>query len=257
MPTTIEVGGCSYEHVETFKHDFFAATGLYQAVDSDRLVVLKIGRRIGFLGIPLGWTGRFLARHEAEMFGRLADLPGVPALVGRWRDDAIVHDYVPGHALQKHERVDDLFFERLNRMITTMHWRRMAYVDLEKRQNVLIGTDGRPYLIDFQISWPWNLSLVERFRTRWFAWPIRWLERRLQQGDSYHLRKLQRRYRPDLMSPEELAASYQRPWAVRLFRWLTTPARRLRRFVLAKVDPARGEGERGRYDEEASADLSA
>jgi hypothetical protein len=124
-------------------------------------------------------------------------------------------------------------------MIATLHRRGLAYVDLEKRQNVLVGDDGRPYLIDFQISWPWPVGWFEQTA------PARWLRRRLQQGDLYHLRKLQRRFRPDQMTPAELAASYARPWPVRLHRWLTRPFTRFRRWVLAKVDPKRGDRERG------------
>ena len=241
LPARIELNGVPYDRVGTFKHDFFAATGLYRG--AGRYVVLKIGRREGFLGIPLGWAGRLLTRHEADLFGQLADLDGVPALVGVWQDDSLIHEYVPGHPLSKGEPVNDKFFVRLRAMVDVLHQRRIAYVDLEKPQNVLVGEDGRPHLIDFQISWPWPVG-----------WPARsplgrWLCRRLQEGDRYHLGKLQRRFRPDQLTPQELAASYARPWPVRLHRKLTAPATRFRRWVLSKVDPGHRDGERGRNDE--------
>lgn len=243
MPAEVEVGGLTLRHVRTFKHDFFAATGLYEG--NGRQAVLKIGRRVGFLGLPLGWTGRLLARHEADLFTRLADVSGVPALLGMVGEDGIVHDFVPGHELRKGEQVNDEFFTRLEGMIATIHERRMAYVDLEKRQNVLVGEDGRPYLIDFQISWPWPIGWLERTVVG------RWLCRRFQQGDRYHLRKLRRRFRPDQLTPQELEESYRRPWTVRAHRRLTRPLTRFRRWVLAKVDPKRGDTERGRCEQEA------
>ena len=240
MPDRFELDGVVYHRRRTFKHDFFAATGLYEG--GGRQVVLKIGRREGFLGLPLGWVGRLLVRHEADLFRRTADLEGVPGLVGVWQSHGLVRDFVPGQALWKGRRLDDAFFTRLQALIEAMHRRGMAYVDLEKPQNVLVGDDGLPYLIDFQISWPWPIGRAAH------SFAGRWLCRGLQQGDRYHLRKLQRHFRPDQLTEDELAASYTRPQAVRLYSRLTAPVIRFRRWVLAKVAPAPGPGERGRCD---------
>jgi len=237
MPAGIDVGGVRFRHVRTFKHDFFAATGLYQG--AGRQAIVKIGRRVGFLGLPLGWLGRRLSGHEAELLDRLAGQEGVPELLGLCGGDTVVRGYIPGHALRKGEQVGDEFFGRLWRIVAAMHHRGMAYVDLEKRQNVLVGDDGRPYLIDFQIGWPWPVGPLADTALGG------WLRRRLQQGDLYHLRKLQRRCRPDQMTPQDLAASYDRPWPVRLHRRLTKPFTTFRRWVLSRVDPKRGDAERG------------
>jgi len=263
LPVEFDLTGRRYRHVQTFKHDFFAATGLYadagepfsagSECESDEVptalravvpgqVVLKIGRRTGFLGLPLGWVGGWLTRQEATQLQAVSDLPGVPRLLGLPSRDALVRQYVPGHPLSKGEKVSDGFFPRLADLLQTLHRRGRAYVDLEKPENVLVGEDGQPYLVDFQISWPWPLGWVTRS-------PLgRWLECRLQQGDLYHLRKLRRRFRPDQLSPAELEESYRRPWPVRLHQRLTRPLTRLRRWVLAKVDPAR-RGRRGRRGE--------
>src|SRR5690606_9213688 len=91
------------------------------------------------------------------------DISGIPRCLGRWGRTGFVHAYVEGHPLQRHEVVDETFFPRLSALIKTLHARQIAYVDLEKRENILVGDDGRPYLIDFQIS---------------FHFPPRWNERR-------------------------------------------------------------------------------
>jgi hypothetical protein len=245
MPPSIEVNGHRYRHVTTWKHDFFAATGLYEG---DReSVVVKIGRRRGLLGWPLDWLGCLLVRHEADLLTRLGDLDGIPRLMGVVDNCILVHAFIPGHSLRKGQRVDDDFFERLANLIHALHRRGIAHVDLEKRQNVLVGDDGRPYLLDFQISWPWPLGWMTQ------TWPGRWLGRRLQQGDRYHLLKLRRRFRPDQMTPEELAESYRRPWGVRAHTWLTRPFTKLRRRALARLDPGRYDGERGRTEQEPGA----
>jgi hypothetical protein len=152
---------------------------------------------------------------------------------------AIVHAFIEGQALERDSRVPDDFFDRLRSAIESLHARGMAYVDLEKRQNVLLGDDGRPYLIDFQISW-----YVPR---RWGGEtpPLRWLRRRFQEGDRYHLLKLQRRVRRDQLTDAQVRASYRKPFYVRVHRIATAPLLKIRRFALGRIDPARKDGERG------------
>ncbi len=239
----MEIAGHSYAFVRGFKHDFFAATGLYEGPDGQ--IVVKIGRRVSLFGLPTAWIGRFLAGREAAMFRLVAGLEAVPRFVGMWGRGATAHEFVPGHVLRKGEPVPDDFFCRLREAVCAMHTLHMAYVDLEKCENVLVGHDGRPYLFDFQIAFH-----LPRW-ARWFP-PARWLLRRFQQGDLYHLTKLQRRIRPDQLSPEALARSYRRPFYVHVHRWLTRPFQAIRRRVLRRLDPVRASGkrvERGRIEE--------
>ncbi|MCO6438240.1 MAG: hypothetical protein J5J06_14190 [Phycisphaerae bacterium] len=241
MPPTISADGKTYRLRQVFKHDFFAATAMYEG-DTGK-VVLKINRRARFFGFPLRWVGRWLANREAGALGKLHRVDGVPRLVDHYERTGLVREYIAGHALRKGEHVADDFHARLREIVGEVHRRGMAYVDLEKCENVLVGDDGRPYLIDFQIAWHWP--------RRWGGelWPITSLRRFFQHGDLYHLRKLQRRTRPDQLSAEELADSYRRPWYVRLHRALTWPFTWLRRTILERVDPRRGPGERGRVSD--------
>ena len=237
LPRTLALEGDHYAFVRLFKHDFFAVTALYAGPAGK--AVLKIGRRAHFLGLPCGWIGRLLAAHEVDLYQQLQHLPAVPRFLGRVGRDGFAHAYVEGHPLQKGEPVPDDFFPRLAESIRTIHQRGMAYVDLEKPQNVLVGDDGRPYLIDFQISWH-----VPR---RWGGdlWPLASIRRRLQEADLYHLKKLQRRTRPDQLTPEELAATYAKPWYIRAHQRLTRPLQQFRRRMLERLDPMRRAGERG------------
>lgn len=241
LPETIRVGGKRHRWVRLFKHDFFAVTALYEADDGQR-VVLKIGRQADFLGFPCEWIGRWLASHEAWFYQRLADLDAVPRFMGNWGRCGFVHACVEGRPLRKGEPVPDDFFPRLQAQIEAVHQRKMAYVDLEKPQNVLVGDDGRPYLIDFQIAWYWP--------PRWGgdSWLGRLLLGRLQEADRYHLRKLQRRIRPDQLSPADLEDSYRRPWHIRLHQRITRPLTLLRRRALEYLAPERGTGERGQVN---------
>ncbi|MCP4594728.1 MAG: hypothetical protein GY842_28685 [bacterium] len=237
LPDVVDVPTGRFHFVRMFKHDFFAATAMYEG-DSGR-AVLKVGRKADFLGLPLGWVGRMLTRRETAAYQRLQHLDSVPRYLGTWGGHGFLHEYVEGQPLSKHLVVPDDFFARLRAAVAQLHAQDMAYVDLEKPQNVILGDDGRPYLIDFQISW----SLPRRFGGK--LWPFRSILRSLQEADRYHLTKLQRRIRPDQLSSSELAESYRRPWYIRAHHWLTWPATALRRRTLERLDPNRADGERG------------
>ena len=244
LPVEIDVGGSRYTHRRTFKNDFFAVTAMYEG-EAGR-VLLKVGRQAGFMAVPLAWVGRLLAAREEAALERLADLDGIPRFIGRWGATGFVREFVEGHPLAKEERVADDFHARLRALIDEIHARGMAYVDLEKCENVLVGDDGRPYLFDFQIAWyvpeSWGGEL----------WPLRRLRRWFQAGDRYHLIKLQRRTRPDQLSPEVLAASYRRPWYMRAYGRMSRPLTWCRRVILDRLDPRRKHGERGRVHDEES-----
>lgn len=237
LPQEIEAGGVAYRLVRTFKNDFFAVTSLYEGPTGK--VVLKVQRQAPVFIVPMRWAGRLLARRERTSLERLQGLPGIPRLIGTWSSTGLIREYVEGATLADAPRVGDDYHGQLRELIDAIHARDMAYVDLEKPGNVLVGTDERPYLFDFQIAWHWP--------ARWGGnlWPMRALLRKLQSGDRYHLVKLQRRTRPDQMTPEALRASYNKPWYVRLHSTLTRPLTRLRRRILRRIDPERGPGERG------------
>ena len=242
LPDFIEIGEQRYTRRRVFKNDFFAVTALYEG-DAGK-VLLKVGRQASFLLVPLRWVGRFLAAREAAAFRRLSDVEGIPRLVERWGPTGIVREFIEGQPLARGVGVPDNFHDRLAALIDEIHRKKMAYVDLEKCENVLVGDDGKPYLFDFQISWYLD--------PRWGGelWPMRLLRSWFQTGDRYHLAKLKRRTRPDQMSEEELIASYRRPWYVRVHRVLTWPLLWIRRRILRLVDPRRKNGERGRINDD-------
>ena len=224
LPPTINVGGQDYTFVRIFKHDFFAATGLY--VGEQGRVVLKIGRTASCLGFPLDWIGGFLSRHEARMYRLAQRIEGVPRFFGMLGETGLVHEYIEGHPLAREDVPNDLFFPSLRRLLNELHARGAAYVDLEKRENILVGSDGRPYLIDFQISWHWPDNRGGR------TWIARLILDVLQTSDHYHLLKHWRRLRPDQLENEEFDRSYEAPIWIRWHRAVFRPLTLLRRQVL-------------------------
>lgn len=229
-PLQIEVAGATWRRLEIYKHDSWAATALY-ARGAARLVC-KFNRQQSIAGLPMKWLGRWLARREAAMLLRLRGLAGVPELqypvqaAGKIVLHAVAHDYVPGRPLRRHERVPDGFFPALRALLARMHERGVAYADLHKRENILVGRDGLPYLIDFQISlgtgptWPHRTAVM------------RWFVGLLMRSDDYHLRKHVCSCRPDQSETTALELSLGRPWWIRLHRAVARPLRSVRRQLL-------------------------
>lgn len=239
LPPVVTHGRFKYELRETYKHDFFAATAMY-ADGADR-VLIKFGRRASFLGVPMAWSGRLLTNREAEALRRLQDVQGIPRLIGTIDSIILIREYVEGHALSRGEQVPDGFHDALAEIIGEIHARGMAYVDLEKCENVLVKTDGTPCLFDFQIAWMWKRGWGGSL------WPVRVLRDRLQAADRYHLVKLRRRTRPDQLSPEQLAASYAKPWYIGIWTLITRPFTLGRRSILNRLGFEKRGGERGRF----------
>ena len=219
------VGEMSLERI--VKHDFWAATGFYRRERDGMRLVVKINRREPALGIPLRWAGRWLCRREIRAYRALQDLPNVPALLGEVDDTGLVHDYVIGEPLGQGTPVPDDFFDDLLRLVDQLAERGIAYVDTNKPENILLGEDGKPHLIDFQISfdqrslWPPALArrVLEAFR----------------RGDIYHCLKQKRRFRPDqLTDADRLALQRAQRW-VRIRRAIQKPYFAIRRPLMRRL----------------------
>jgi len=233
-PARVSIAGVEFALVEVLKHDSWAATAVYQS--GGRRAICKFNRQQSILGLPMGWLGRWLAAREARFLDALAETHQVPLRLGdvtvggtKLRH-AVARAYLGGHALAPGEHVDDEFFPRLRDLLAAMHARRMAYVDLHKRENVIVGDDGRPYLIDFQIS----LGGAGQH-----AGPLLAI---FQQADRYHLTKHWIAHRPEQCGLSCTDLARLRPWPIRLHRLIGVPFRALRRRLLVWLHIRTGRG---------------
>lgn len=235
-PEQVLVDGQPYGLERVFKHDSWAATALYSPQLPGLLpVVCKFNRQASVFGLPLAWVGPILARREAAFLARLAPSGGVPMPRGPLRDTqgrflrhAVAHDFVEGEPLSRRSVLNDGFFPALQRLLAAMHAQGVAYVDLHKMENVLLGLDGQPWLIDFQVSFalparqPWRSVLGPCFGL-------------LRSGDTYHLMKHWIRLKPEQcgLGPEDLDRF--RPRWIRWHRRIGVPLRSLRRNLLVRL----------------------
>ncbi|WP_165228753.1 hypothetical protein [Aquisphaera insulae] len=244
-PEQLQIAGARHTLSEVYKHDSWAATALYRGPDGTPRIV-KIHRKAPLLFIPMRWLGRRTARNERRLLETLAGLDGIPALAGEVdqggpaMDNAVAREFVPGHPLGAREAVPDSFFPALQSLLDAMHARRTVYVDLHKRENVIVGDGSQPCLIDFQISLLWPSWLPRGALFRIFS-----------RSDDYHLMKHWARCRPDQCGVDTAALQRRIPWWIRAHRLVARPFRELRRRILVLVGVRSG---KGRVETEAFAE---
>lgn len=232
-----DLRGAGFGVVRVLKDDFFAEN-LLLARGGERFVA-KYSR----MRQPLTWilrpVSRLLSQLERRAYDRLRGVRGVPGRVGPRGPAWFIHRYVEGTTLRQHRRdhrerrrrgeaiVSDGFFADLEATLGEIHRRGMAYNDLSKSENVIVGDDGRPHLIDFQISadfaalGPALRGLLDP------AFAI------LRREDLYHALKFKAKIRPDRLTPAE-RSRLEPSLANRVHRFFRVPLMLLKRSVFPK-----------------------
>jgi predicted Ser/Thr protein kinase len=130
-------------------------------------VVIKKPHRGG----PLGGLWRSLLRREQAVYSRLSGIAGIPRSFGLIDGEQLALEYVAGPSLRDYEaRITDRdgFFAKLLATLQAMHAAGVAHGDLKRKDNIIVGADERPYLIDFGIAFRrsatsalWNRCVFE------------------------------------------------------------------------------------------------
>lgn len=106
------------------------------------------------------WLSRLLGRRqigrEIRALTRLQGIPGIPACYGEAGPCGVLMERVEGERITRWCRLKPgertVMFGRLDRLVDLIHRRGVAHIDLRKRDNILIGEDGSPRIIDFNAS---------------------------------------------------------------------------------------------------------
>lgn len=241
-PKIIQIKNKFYQQTEILKHDSWAATAIYQ--NEQEKIICKFNRHEPIFGLPMQWLGNWLARRENYVLELFKDIPNIPNPCGIiWSEGEILknvsaHVYLEGTPLRNYpKQVNDDFFPCLQKIIEKFHALDLAYVDLNKLENILVDPEGKPILIDFQICfilakrWPGN----SRF--------ARSLLHSLQKSDLFYLYKHYTNFRPDLFSEKEILKFKKRPLFLRLYRCWQIPLRTLRRKLLTLLKVRDGTGQ--------------
>jgi hypothetical protein len=178
----------------------------------------------------LRWLARRLAAREARALETLRDLPQVPRLVA-WNGRELQRSWLAGLPLHRAAPPGRGYFREALSLVRRMHAAGVLHNDLAKEPNWLVGPDGRPALVDFQ------LAMRPRYRGRLF--------RMLAWDDLRHLLKHKRSYCPESLTARQRAVLARRSPVAAL--WART-GKPLYRFVtrgLLGWSDREGAGDRG------------
>ncbi len=138
--------------------------------------------------IALRWIARHLLAREARALAVLEELDGIPTLIRADRS-TLERSYVDGAPMQEGRPGNLDYFHAAARVVRRMHRLGIVHNDLAKEPNFLLTTDGKPAIVDFQLSW--------------FAPQRGFLFRILGREDIRHLLKHKRTYCPDHLTRRE------------------------------------------------------
>jgi hypothetical protein len=98
--------------------------------------------------------GRFLSRREWRALKLLAGIPGIPGEAFHVDGHAIAARYLRGRVLAEltAEQVDTAFLESYESFLAAVHARGIVHLDTGGGSNMLMQSNGRPGLIDFQAA---------------------------------------------------------------------------------------------------------
>jgi len=98
--------------------------------------------------------GRHLIAREFRAYRALAGVEGVPLAYRMLDADGFLCEYIDGAPLTAKRVREELdvpadFYGRCLDVVRAMHERGVVHMDLRNKRNILFGSGGRPYIVDF------------------------------------------------------------------------------------------------------------
>ena len=177
----------------------------------------------------LGCAARAALARERRVYERLDGIPGIPRALGALDHNTLILEYIPGPSLREHNtRLGDrtAFFDAFLMILEAMHAAGVAHGDLKRKDNLLVGPDERPYIVDFGVA-----SVEPGSRALWSNAMYRWM----RQYDYNAWVKLKTRRQLEPLTDED-AALYRPTMLERIARvirviWQKLTLRRVRRRI--------------------------
>lgn len=123
------------------------------------------------------WVRSFVAwaiRRESRMLLEAQGVPGVPRHLGLIDSFGLAVEYVEGRPLKgasKRGGVPEAFVDRFENLIAGLHARGIVHLDARQKANVLLDSEGRPWLVDFATAVYVGQSRLARVLVRLLGLP--------------------------------------------------------------------------------------
>lgn len=191
-------------------------------LDSGRIVIKDFRRSAPLFRLLIA---PILIRRETGALRALDGSVGIPRFLGRIDRDAFAMEYLDGRPGNESDALPNDFYDALRAVVEAMHSAGIAHCDLRAVGNILVGSDGRPYLVDFAAC---------AFRGRGINPITRRIFELFALADLNAVLRLKRRLSPQLLTEEDRAQLAQLLPFEKEARALSKGARKLIRLVLAR-----------------------
>ncbi|MCE5322259.1 hypothetical protein LLG46_02965 [bacterium] len=143
-------------------------------------------------------VGPILIRREFGAMRNLLGVEGIPQLVGRMDKYSLAMEHISGTSLEHVSQgvLTNEFYAELVEVVNNMHSRGIAHCDLRSRGNVMLGDDGRPYVVDFAAC---------VYRGRGINPFTRWLFNQFVLADNNAVLRIKQRLSPELLTDKDKA----------------------------------------------------
>ena len=202
MLESLKLSGLTENHCKILRHSSNTRPVIWVVEEKGVRAVVKDFSNSKFFYRNI--IGRFLIWRERRAYETLKGLKGIPTYYGVIDGLALALEEIPSRPLKKHNKnikLSDSFFDDLKNIVDSFHKRGLAHCDLKNGANVLVGHDGRPYIVD------WSASISEK-ECRFF--PMNRIYLRFVLDDYFAIIKLKMRY-----APETLTITEEREYAQR------------------------------------------
>lgn len=142
------------------------------------------------------FLSKFLTSREARALEQLKEIKGVPKLIRKLNERALIFEYLSGTKVRCVDpgNLSPDFFEKFYALVDEMHLRGIAHCDLLSKGNVIIGEDGNPYIIDFATSF---------YKGESSNWLKEWIFGKLCELDRTCVARMKEKHFPELLTETE------------------------------------------------------
>ena len=210
--------------VELLREPSSTRPAVYVIEENGVKAVVKDFSDNGFLYRNL--IGRFLVWREKKAYRRLKGVKGTPRLLRVLDGRALILEHIPGKSLENTKvtgKLPPVFFEGLRALVDAFHGREICHCDLKRAGNILIGDDGKPYVLD------WSAAIM---KTEFRPFPLNLIYRRFVLDDLNAVTKYQLRHCPETVTPEAREQYLHRSKAEKAIRALRDRLRELLQRVV-------------------------
>ena len=125
-------------------------------------------KRTNKIGALTRHVSEYFIQHEYKIYQKLEGIAGIPKCYGLSDDGSLIIEYIDGNSYREKEYIlenRDQFFIDLLALILSIHEAGVSHGDLKRKDNILIGENNQPYLIDFGTAM--SLNSKNQFIKRW------------------------------------------------------------------------------------------